>query len=51
MRVQWLLALEGAWRVGVLVALIVLNQSIGVLSEWLTNQGARLRKLEEKRER
>jgi len=48
MRVQWLLALEGIWRVGVLVALIVLNQSVGVLREWLTHQGARLRKLEER---
>lgn len=28
-RVHWLLALEGAWRVGVLVALVVLNQIKG----------------------
>lgn len=46
-RVQWLLALEGIWRVAVLVALFVINRSLVILREWLANQGARLRKLEE----
>lgn len=46
-RVQWLFVLEGTWRIAVLVALFVINRSLVILREWMTNQGARLRKLEE----